>query len=460
MKNLILAIAILFSIYLFGANKDNDPASIDDILSLPNDTNKISALLIIAEKLYMQDPDSCVKLANLTLDISEKIQFDAGISQSYGWLGYLYNKKGLVEQAIENYNKCLLIYERDNFKPGLAIMLTNLGILYKKNKDYDRALELYQRCLKLDEELKNIEGYTVTLNNIGKIYAEQKKYEQAVDYFEKCITLNDQVDYKEGIASAYKNLGMVYLAVKDTQNAMIKFIDADKLYHQIKDKEGMASVAINLGYLYLGRKKYPSVLELGYKSFDFGNQMGYPERIRDASLLLYNTYKILHNTDSALRYHEIYMVMKDSVSNNEIKKATIRQQANYDFEKEQILKERELAKAMEAEERKRERRDNMQYIIILMVLILVFGLVLSFGFIKVSPKLAEGLIFFAFLILFEFLLVLTDPYVDGIAKGAPGIKLLLNAGLAAMIFPAHAFFEKTLKLKLIKNNSTKRSRSK
>ena len=67
-----------------------------------------------------------------------------------------------------------------------------------------------------------------------------------------------------------------------------------------------------------------------------------------------------------------------------------------------------------------------------------------------SERMAEGIIFFSFLILFEFLLVLADPYIDRWSSGAPGIKLLFNAGIAALIFPAHAFFESKLKGKLVK----------
>ena len=81
----------------------------------------------------------------------------------------------------------------------------------------------------------------------------------------------------------------------------------------------------------------------------------------------------------------------------------------------------------------------------------LFGGVLALGFINVSERVAEGIIFFSFLILFEFLLVLADPYIDRWSGGAPGFKLLFNAGIAALIFPAHAFFESRLKGRLIKN---------
>jgi len=75
--------------------------------------------------------------------------------------------------------------------------------------------------------------------------------------------------------------------------------------------------------------------------------------------------------------------------------------------------------------------------------------VLFLGFINVSQRMAEGIIFFSFLILFEFLLVLADPYIDAWSGGAPGIKLLFNASIAALIFPLHSLFERKLKGRLI-----------
>jgi hypothetical protein len=34
-----------------------------------------------------------------------------------------------------------------------------------------------------------------------------------------------------------------------------------------------------------------------------------------------------------------------------------------------------------------------------------------------------------------------DPYIDNWTGGAPAYKLIINASLAALIFPLHNFFE-------------------
>jgi len=71
----------------------------------------------------------------------------------------------------------------------------------------------------------------------------------------------------------------------------------------------------------------------------------------------------------------------------------------------------------------------------------------------VRPVLTEGLVFFVFLIFFEFLLVLADPYIENWSGGVPGIKLLFNATIAAMVFPLHFVFENSLKRRLSKDNA-------
>ena len=82
---------------------------------------------------------------------------------------------------------------------------------------------------------------------------------------------------------------------------------------------------------------------------------------------------------------------------------------------------------------------------------MLFGIVLSLGFIKVSPNIAEGLIFFAFLILFEFVLVFTEPYMEQYTNDEPMYNLLANSVLAIVIFPLHAILERLLKKRIVKN---------
>ncbi len=76
------------------------------------------------------------------------------------------------------------------------------------------------------------------------------------------------------------------------------------------------------------------------------------------------------------------------------------------------------------------------------------------GFVKVSPPVARSVTFFAFLLLFEFILLLIDPYVEKYSGGEPLYKLFINAVLAACIFPLNAIMESGLKRRLMKKEQS------
>jgi hypothetical protein len=53
-------------------------------------------------------------------------------------------------------------------------------------------------------------------------------------------------------------------------------------------------------------------------------------------------------------------------------------------------------------------------------------------------------------VLFEFVLLLTDPFVETYTGGDPMVKLLINAAFAGFIFPLHSLLERLLKKRVVK----------
>ncbi|MBL4652315.1 MAG: tetratricopeptide repeat protein, partial [Flavobacteriales bacterium] len=224
---------------------------------------------------------------------------------------------------------------------------------------------------------------------------------------------------------------------------------------ELGDKIGISGCLINIGFLKLKTEEYEAAKEYGEKGYSLAKILQVPDILERSAFLLSKVEKKQGNFQKALELYELHIQMRDSIKNESTQKATIRQQTKYEFEKAQLIKEQEKKESIRQEQERTQRRDNLQYSIILVAILSVFGMVLSLGFLSVTAKMAEGLIFFAFLLFFEFLLVLTDPYVDGLTGGEPIYKLLLNAVLAGLIFPAHSFFEHLLKKRLLDNKRKK-----
>ena len=410
-----------------------------------------------------------------SLKIYEEIGNKKGIAVSLNNIGYIYENQGDIPKGLEYYHKSLKIQEEIDDKKGIAGSLNNIGYIYKNQGDIPKGLEYYHKSLKIQEEIGNKKGIAGSLNNIGMIYnnqgvaateasAKEEHFTKALEYFHKSLKIREEIGDKNGIATSLNNIGYIYRNQGDIPKGLEYYHKSLKIYEELGDKKGIAISLNNIGVIELERGALTSALNYGMRGLEIAREIGSPRRISMSSRLMSKVAKKQGNltTDPVLRQarfqealemYELHILMRDSIKNEETQKASIRQQTKYEFEKAQLVKEQEEKEAARIIAEETSRRDNLQYSVILIAILVLFGGVLSLGFINVSEKMAEGIIFFSFLILFEFLLVLADPYIENWSDGAPGIKLLFNAGIAALIFPAHAFFESRLKGRLVKSST-------
>ena len=174
---------------------------------------------------------------------------------------------------------------------------------------------------------------------------------------------------------------------------------------------------------------------------------------KDACNCLYRANKLLLNNKLALNYHERVLSLNENLQIGKTSKTL--QQMEYSQQKlrdsiakvERLRVEDERIAKVEAAT---DRRHRIQYSFIFGFVFLIFGFVLISRKISISNYYVEGLIFFAFLMLFEFMLVLISPFISSVTNGEPAFILFCNAVLAGLIIPIHGFFEKRLKQKIKK----------
>ena len=213
-------------------------------------------------------------------------------------------------------------------------------------------------------------------------------------------------------------------------------------------KSGQAANLGNIGSLYAQIGEYKKAEVTIQKAIALSKELGVKKFLKTQYQDLSDLYDTTNRPTEAFAAFKLYILYSDSISNEENTKAQTRTEMKYEYEKAALVVEQEEKDASRKMSEARSRRDNLQYSVILIAILILFGSVLTLGFINVGERMAEGIIFFSFLILFEFVLVLADPYIARWSGGAPGIKLLFNAGIAALIFPMHSFFESKLKKRL------------
>ena len=128
-----------------------------------------------------------------------------------------------------------------------------------------------------------------------------------------------------------------------------------------------------------------------------------------------------------------------------------------EFQKQVVKDSLAREKVIQLEKQKKEeiiqakkRQNQIQYSLMLMFVLFLAALIAAMTKFSYKPRMAAALIFIFFILIFEFLLVVLNPWVDTITNGEVGFKIMLNTLMALLIFGIHQISEKKIKQVLIK----------
>ncbi len=248
-------------------------------------------------------------------------------------MGFVYKSQGNVKQSIINYNKSLRLYEQFGDEEKCAGVLNNLGIVYSIENETEQALLNFKKSLAINEKIKNKFGAANLLNSIGSIYHKKNDLILALQYYEKGLTIQQEIGDKEGVAISLDNIAALYAQKKEFEKALSYQFKSLAIQEEINDENGMIISLNNIGFTYYNQAKYS--LALGYikRAMKLSVKRSNAEKIKNAAQSLSNIYTELGNSDLALKNYKLYITMRDSIVNQENKKASIKSQLQYEYDK-------------------------------------------------------------------------------------------------------------------------------
>lgn len=268
------------------------------------------------------------------LDIQREIGDEFEVSTSLNNIGASFINQGDMVRALQYLHESLKIRERLNNKKAVSITLNNIGSIYHNIGDDRNALIYYQKSLRMCEELGAEDGIAFLLNNIGVIYKKEGNYDKALDHYQKSLALFTKKNAKKGQSKSLSNIGSLYMETGKYEQALPYYKKSLEIQEELNDKSGISHVLCNMGSVYLMQKKFTKGVELGNKSILISKEIGNVENIKDAASLLYKLNKLSGQSKIALENYELYIQMRDSISNESNRKASIKSQLKYEYEKQ------------------------------------------------------------------------------------------------------------------------------
>jgi serine phosphatase RsbU (regulator of sigma subunit)/tetratricopeptide (TPR) repeat protein len=304
---------------------------------------------------------------------SKKVQEEdgdkKGLSETYFSIGSLFNFQGDIPKALEYYSNSLKIAEECGHTKVVAYSLNNIGSIYGSLNDYTHALTYYNKSLKLYEKNQDETGISISLSNIGGIYKKKGNIPLALDYFNKSLKIAEAYSDKKEIANALFNIGTIYNEYKDeTDKALECFSKSLKLQEEIGFKKGIANSLCNIAKVYVKKKNYSTAENYAQRSLAISQEIGFPQNILNAATILDQIYEAQGRSGDALKMYKLYISMRDSISNTEVQKASIKREFQYNYEKKAAAdsvvnaKEKEIKQAqINQQEAEIKAKKNQQY---------------------------------------------------------------------------------------------------
>lgn len=268
-----------------------------------------------------------------SVEIQEQTRDKQGVAITLNNIGIIYNEQGNVLKALEYLNKALAIQERTNDKDGMGSTLTNIGTICMKQGDVPKALVYFNKSIKICKEQGKKTAVAAALDNIGIIYATLHDTIKSLQYFNQSLKIQQEIAYKPGIARTLNNIGDVYKQQGDLDKALEYFLKSLKINEEVKSKGGLASVLNSISDVCFRKKKYREAITYAEKSMAISETLGYLAKIQFAAKSLYQAHKAIGSNAEALKFHELYVLMSDSITNQETRKASIKSQFKYEYEK-------------------------------------------------------------------------------------------------------------------------------
>lgn len=418
----------------------------------------------------LEGADYFAELANTNAMASGN---DTAIILSYLQQGNVSKAMSKVLIALQKYSNALDLSVAKELYVLETRVYHAMAQFYKELQKKSKSRDLLFKSIALNKKYKNAKGLMDDYMMMAKMCETDQSSCERI-YLQNASHLADSLNETE-VQMECKRLSFYSLFDKYSSDSMFRALEADKdlkkyfrnfgpgnidwvygqifLYDVNKGKEDSAVYYFNRAEdslyktLVMSRKKnfiqelatannkhnipgaiinYTNLLNLHEKTLSWSG-------MAESSAELMKLFEFRGDYRKAYEYNKLYdeynTKYADQSRKNEVDLLTL--------ENDRKEKARNLELALEAQ----KRSYNLQYLLIAVFIFSLFIVLAMMGLYKVSQKTIRMVGFFSFLLLFEFIILLSKKWITQFTHGTPWQDLLFMLLLAFLMLPLHHWLE-------------------
>jgi tetratricopeptide (TPR) repeat protein len=353
-------------------------------------TKKIAAAHNLLGRIYYDknDFENTKKYYELALSISESIGDIKNKTVALIGLGSFYSESSDFTKAITHYEQALALTQSSHDIALESNVLGSIGNNYFKQSNFTKSLEYAQKSLRINESINDVSGMAYDFKYIANVYLQLSEPEKALEYLNKALTLALKTSEKQQEALSYVLMGSCYLTMKMYTEAEMsieksmainkaigntaransnlltlgavfaeskRMVDAHRCFQEVLDVSRkannqyvMVAALINLGTIYAKAtdsllvkmginptERYAKALDVATEALEVSTKINSLTRIAASLELLSITHEKQQNYTQAYDFYKKYIVLKDSISGDDVKKQITRKEIQYEYDKKE-----------------------------------------------------------------------------------------------------------------------------
>jgi len=175
---------------------------------------------------WMKENDTCLEYCQMALKLAESIGSENDICSMKSNLGFIYADMEKFEEAEKYLNESLEMNIAKVKNPdSLAKTYNNFASMYVKKNQHREALEYYEKCMVIVQEAKDESTISNTLQLMGNAYYKLGKYEKSLECHKEALELAVKINSKRLQTGINLGISETYEALGDYEKAYYHYTD-------------------------------------------------------------------------------------------------------------------------------------------------------------------------------------------------------------------------------------------
>lgn len=280
------------------------------------DTSRLTMLTLIANN--QTDPREKLRYADMVLAEAKEQDNVKFLHHAYLNQGQAYRIMGDFDVAIYSLFKALDYAQKSRYRQGIAASNTALADVYSIIGSHSNSVLYYREALDQLTSRDSTLRATILLN-LGDEYYMSHRFDSALACFEESRYIYQQLgNDPSGLAYNLGNIGLVQAELDDLPQAEKNVRESIRILERLEDHYGRAIFLTYMSEIYQRKGLLKAAKAFADSSMSISKRFGLKAEVRDNSLRLADIYAMNADYESAYRYHQEYVAVKDSISNDEI----------------------------------------------------------------------------------------------------------------------------------------------